>query len=236
MADEVTVVIPIFPEVTQLDFTGPHQVFSRVPGMRVITASVRAAPVTGDGLTFSNLADLATLERCDVLLVPGGSVVAAIQDEAYMAAIRRLASTARYVVSVCTGSLILGAAGLLLGKHAACHWASRHLLPLVGAIPDDRRVARDGNLFTGGGVTAGIDVALTMVAELWGPDIAQTVQLRLEYAPQPPFGAGRPELAPASIVRALRDQTEATDQRRRSVMESAGRRLRELGPLEEGVR
>ena len=121
-------------------------------------------------------------------------------DPDFLAAIRRLAAGARYLTSVCTGSLILAAAGLLEGRRATCHWAWRDMLPLFGAIADPARVVRDGNLITGGGVTAGIDFALTLIAELAGDEVAQSVQLSLEYAPAPPFDAGRPDMAPAEIV------------------------------------
>ena len=127
---------------------------------------------------------MAEIERCDLLFVPGGiAATEAANDEVFMREFRRLAATARYLTSVCTGSLILGAAGLLKGKRAACHWAWRDLLPLFGAIPDPARVVRDGNVITGGGVTAGIDFALVVAAELGGEELAQSLQLALEYAP-----------------------------------------------------
>jgi putative intracellular protease/amidase len=199
-----TVLIPIYPGVTQLDFTAPHQVFSYVSDFKVITASPRGAPVESHGLVFDNLADLGAVERCDVLCVPGGAgCVRAIEDPDLLANLRRLAGTAKYLTSVCTGSLILAAAGLLKGKQVACHWAWRDLLKDFGAVPDTRRVARDGNIITGGGVTAGIDFALTVVAELRGLEVAQKVQLRLEYAPAPPFESGRPESAPPEILSAV---------------------------------
>jgi cyclohexyl-isocyanide hydratase len=197
----VIIVFALYPGVTHLDFTGPHQVLCRLPGAKVIAAGEAGAPIEAEGLTFSNLTRLADIPACDVLCVPGGSgTTAAMEDAAFMGEITRLAAGARYVTSVCTGSLILGAAGLLRGKRAACHWASRDLLPLFGAIPDDGRVVRDGNIFTGGGVTAGIDFALTLAAEIAGEEVAQTIQLYLEYAPAPPFDAGRPETAPAAVL------------------------------------
>jgi cyclohexyl-isocyanide hydratase len=138
--------------------------------------------------------------------------------------LRRLASGARYVTSVCTGSLALGAAGLLRGKRAACHWAWRDLLPAFGAIPDPARVVRDGNLFTGGGVTAGIDFALTLVAEIAGAATAQAIQLQIEYAPAPPFEAGGPESAPPEILARVNQRNmAAAAQRRAAVEEAAGR-------------
>ena len=130
----ITIVFPLYPGVTHLDFTGPHQFLARLPGATLTTASVAGAPVSADGLVFADLAALEAIARCDVLCVPGGvGCTEAMQDAVYMAAIRRLAGTARYVTSVCTGSLILGAAGLLRGRRAACHWAWRDLLALFGA-------------------------------------------------------------------------------------------------------
>jgi putative intracellular protease/amidase len=197
----LTIVFPIYPGVTQLDFTGPLQVLARLPGARTIVASIGGQPIETDGMAFAGLTALETVTSCDVICVPGGyGTIAAIQDAAYMAAIRRLAATAEYVTSVCTGSLILAAAGLLRGKQAACHWAWRERLADFGAIPHDGRVVRDGNILTGGGVTAGIDFALTLVAEIAGADTAQSIQLGLEYAPAPPFNTGRPDLAPPAIL------------------------------------
>jgi len=197
----LTIVFALYPEVTHLDFTGPHQVLSRLPGAKVVAASEAGTPIQADGLTFANLTRLADIVACDVLCVPGGfGTTVAMQDAAFMAQIERLAGAARYVTSVCTGSLILGAAGLLKGRRAACHWASRELLPLFGAIPDEGRVVRDGNVFTGGGVTAGIDFALVLAEEIAGRQAAELIQLYLEYAPAPPFNAGRPETAPPEIL------------------------------------
>jgi transcriptional regulator GlxA family with amidase domain len=142
-----------------------------------------------------------------------------MQDAAYLEALRRLAAQARYVTSVCTGSLLLGAAGLLRGKRAACHWAFRELLPLFGAFPDSARVVRDGNLITGGGVTAGIDMALTVVAEIAGRDFAEGVQLAIEYAPEPPFNSGRPESARAAVLAAVRARIDTLAPERRAVAE-----------------
>jgi transcriptional regulator GlxA family with amidase domain len=200
MTAPVIIVFPVFPGVTQLDFTGPYQVLVRTPGTELIVASVGGAPVDSAGLTFSNLARLEEVERCDVICVPGGNVSEAMQDDVLIANIRRLALGARYITSVCTGSLILGAAGLLQGKRSACHWAYRDVLPIFGAIPDAARVVRDGNFISGGGVTAGIDFALTLAAELTDERTAQAVQLALEYAPSPPFEAGRPDIAPPDVL------------------------------------
>jgi transcriptional regulator GlxA family with amidase domain len=210
MHEEFPVVFALYPRVTQLDFTGPFEVFARLPGAQCVLASVDGREVRADGgMTFTNVQPLRTIERAALLCVPGGyGTVAAMGDSQYLSEIRRLAAGARYVTSVCTGSLLLAAAGLLKGKRAACHWAWRDLLRHFGAIADDARVVREGNIITGGGVTAGIDMALTVTAEIAGADVAQTVQLAMEYAPAPPFDSGRPERAPPAIVAAARARLE----------------------------
>ena len=205
------VVFALFPRVTQLDFTGPVEVFARLPGARIVLASTEGGQVEADGgITFANVQRLADVSECSLLCVPGGyGTIAAMEDQVYLAALRRLAAEARYVTSVCTGSLLLGAAGLLRGKRAACHWAWSDLLDTFGAIPEKRRVVRDGNVITGGGVTAGIDMALTVTAEIAGEDYAQTVQLAIEYAPAPPFDSGTPDCARPEIVAAARNRLES---------------------------
>jgi len=204
------VVIPVYNEVTQLDFTAPHQFLAMVPDITVIVASVEGTAIGSQGLSFDQLADLEAIEKCDVLCVPGGlGCIEAMENPRFLSAVRRLAGTASYVTSVCSGSLILGAAGVLKGRRAACHWAWRDMLSAFGAIPDASRVVRDGNIITGGGVTAGVDFALTLISELRGADTAQAVQLALEYAPSPPFNAGRPDTAPLHIRDAVAAQMEA---------------------------
>lgn len=226
MRQTLQIVIALFPDVTHLDFTGPHQILCRLPGATVTVASLAGGEIEADGLIFARLPKLSDIEACDVLIVPGGfGTTAAMGDPDFIAEIRRLADGAKYVCSVCTGSLVLGAAGLLKGKRAACHWAWRDQLALFGAIPDAARVARDGRYITGGGVTAGIDFALTMVAELAGDDVAQGIQLAVEYAPAPPFNSGRPELAPEPVLRrvsAIYDQGMAE---RRAAAERAAERV-----------
>ena len=201
----------LYPGLTQLDFTGPHTVFARLPDTEVIVASRDGGEIVSDGgLTFAGIGRLADIDRCDLICIPGGlSATEAANDAVLIAEIRRLATSARYLTSVCTGSLVLGAAGLLQGRRAACHWAWRRLLPLFGAIPDEGRVVRDGNIITGGGVTAGIDFALTVAAELAGEEVAMAIQLGLEYAPAPPFNAGRPELAPAQVLAVVQARMDA---------------------------
>jgi cyclohexyl-isocyanide hydratase len=229
MSDQQTIIVfALFPGVTQLDFTGPYQVFSALPGASVILASRDGGTITsGEGIVFAGLRRLADIPACDLVCVPGGRGVTdnAIADEVFLAELRRLAGTARYVTSVCTGSLALGAAGLLRGKRAATHWAWRELLRPFGAIPDAGRVVRDGNVITGGGVTAGIDFALTVVAELAGIETAQAIQLGIEYAPAPPFNAGDPETAPPAILERVRERFGASAAQRRQAVETAAARL-----------
>lgn len=221
MPDTTTaIVFALYPGVTHLDFTGPHQVLARLPGARTVLASEAGGTIEADGIAFANLARLADVQTCDVLCVPGGlGAMEAMEDAAFMSQVKRLAARARYVTSVCTGSLILGAAGLLRGKRAACHWAWRDLLPLFGAIPDKARVVRDGNVFTGGGVTAGIDFALVLAAEIAGDEVAQSIQLMLEYAPAPPFDAGRPETAPPEVLARVQALMRRVQPDRRAVAE-----------------
>jgi transcriptional regulator GlxA family with amidase domain len=221
------IVFPIFDDMTPLDFTGPYQVFSGVPDARITVASAGGHDVKAQGLVFSRLADLSKVESCDVLCVPGGSgTSAAMTDDAFMREIRRLASRAKYLTSVCTGSFILGAAGLLRGKRAATHWARRELLASLGAIVDEGRVVRDGNVITGGGVTAGIDFALVAVAEIFGQETAEGVQLRYEYAPAPPFQSGRPDEAAPELVGKVREALRASEVRLRAAVDQAVQRHR----------
>jgi cyclohexyl-isocyanide hydratase len=227
MSDKpVHVVFALFDGVTQLDFTAPHQVFSRVPSVRVSVASVGGRDIEVDGLAFTDVADLREVATCDVLCVPGGSGTnAAMLDENFMREIRRLAGIAKYQTSVCTGALILGAAGLLRGKRATTHWASRDFLKPFGATVEDGRVVRDGTLITGGGVTAGLDFALVVIAEIFGRHVAESVQLSVEYAPAPPFEAGRPERLPAETVERVRSGMSDLLQARHAAVEEAVRRL-----------
>ncbi len=222
------IVFAIFPGVTQLDFTGPHQVFSGLPGAEVLLASSAGGTIEASGgITFVGLRRLADIRECDIVCVPGGRGATdnAMQDEAFLRELRRLAAGARYVTSVCTGALVLGAAGLLRGKRAATHWAWRDLLVPFGATPVAERVVRDGNVITGGGVTAGIDFALSVVAELAGEETAQAIQLGIEYAPAPPFDAGSPETAPPAILARARERMMGMAAQRREAVEEAAARL-----------
>jgi cyclohexyl-isocyanide hydratase len=223
---KMQIVIPIFDRVTHLDFTGPHQVLVHTPNAEVVVASVGGKDVVGDGLTFGNLTDLATIERCDMLLVPGGGgTSAAMLDDDFMREIRRLGAGAKYVTSVCTGALVLGAAGFLTGKHATTHWSAREQLAKFGAIVETGRVVRDGDIFTGGGVTAGIDFGLVVLAELAGETYAKSVQLQLEYAPSPPFNSGLPELAEPEVLKMFFDRGVAMREVRIASVAEAARRL-----------
>jgi cyclohexyl-isocyanide hydratase len=197
-----TTVFVLFPNVTRLDFTGPLQVLHRLPGAATHIAAKTLVPVPSDcGLALVPTTTFAECPQADLLCVPGGfGVSGAMADAETVAFVRAQGANARFVTSVCTGAFVLGAAGLLRGKRATTHWAYRHLLPEVGAVREDARVVRDGNVFTGGGVTAGIDFAFTVMAEIAGPDTAQSIQLALEYDPHPPFDAGGPDRAPAALL------------------------------------
>jgi putative intracellular protease/amidase len=221
------IVEALFPGLTQLDFTGPHTIFSRIPGVTTLVASEPGGEIESDGgLVFARTLRMAEIERCDLLFVPGGlAVTDAINDEAFMAEFRRLAWSARYLTSVCNGSLVLGAAGLLKGRRAACHWAWRDMLKLFGALPDEGRVVRDGNILTGGGVTAGIDFALAVAAELAGDTAAQALQLHIEYAPAPPFDSGRPETAPPEVLALVQARMAKLLPERRAAAQRAAARM-----------
>jgi cyclohexyl-isocyanide hydratase len=196
----------IFPDLTQLDFTGPLQVLSRLPQSATHIVAKSEAPVRSDcGLGLVPTHTFANCPPLDLLCVPGGSygVVRAIGDRETIEFVRRQAGTAKYVTSVCTGAFILGVAGILKGRRATTHWAFTDLLPLVGATHEKARVVRDGNVITAGGVTSGIDFGLTIAAEIAGETTAQTIQLGIEYDPAPPFDSGHPDRAPAAIKSAL---------------------------------
>ena len=192
----------LFPRLTQLDLTGPFEVFAKWPDASVHLLWKTREPVAAEtGMRILPDTTLAECPQLDVVCVPGGPGVAAMMEDAeVLAFLRAQARGARFVTSVCTGAMVLGAAGLLRGKSATTHWASHDLLGSLGAIPTKGRVVRDGNLITGGGVTAGIDFALTVVAEIAGPAVAQGIQLQIEYAPAPPFEAGSPDTAPPDVL------------------------------------
>ena len=222
-----TTVFAIYPNLTQLDFTGPHQVLCRLPGATTIVASRDGGEIEAEGgLVIGRTQKLADIDRCDLICVPGGmAATETALDETFVSEVRRLALSAKYITSVCTGSLILGAAGLLQGKRAACHWAWRGLLTEFGAIPDDARVVRDGNIFTGGGVTAGIDFAFTMMTEIAGEGYAKALTLGLEHAPAPPYACGRPELADHDTLSRVAGNMDKVMAQRMAEAKEAGARL-----------
>ncbi|RWM09557.1 MAG: DJ-1/PfpI family protein [Mesorhizobium sp.] len=197
--------ILVFPNVQQLDLTGPYEVLASAKGAEVELIWKDRSPVTSS--TRLALNPTVTFDDCpplDVLCVPGGGGVnALLEDKAVLDFVRQRAAQARYVTSVCSGALVLGAAGLLKGKRATTHWYAHDFLEEFGAVPVDARIAEDGNLITAGGVTSGIDFGLALVARLLGQAEAETVQLSLEYAPAPPFRSGTPaEASPAVLAEA----------------------------------
>ena len=201
----------IFPDLTQLDFTGPQQVLARLPGSTMHIVAKSAAPVPSDsGLGLVPTHTFENCPRLDLICVPGGraGVIQAMGDHETIEFVRRQSRVAKYVTSVCTGAFILGVAGLLKGRRATTHWAYTELLPLVGATHEKGRVVKDGNVITAGGVTSGIDFGLRVVAEIAGGEIAQAIQLSLEYDPDPPFASGHPDRAPAAVRSMVAPQYE----------------------------
>jgi cyclohexyl-isocyanide hydratase len=217
----------VFPRVTQLDLTGPAQVFSSLPDVTVHLIWKRIEPVPSDSvIALMPTVTFADCPQLDVICVPGGPGVAALmEDQEVLDFLRRQAAGARYVTSVCTGALVLGAAGLLRGRQATTHWASHDFLAALGARPVQARVVRDGKLFTGGGVTAGIDFALTIAAEIAGPEAAQAIQLQIEYAPAPPFDAGHPDSAPAAVLEAAQQKGAGMRAEREALVARVAARL-----------
>jgi cyclohexyl-isocyanide hydratase len=216
----------LYPDLTQLDLTGPAQVLSRAPGVRMHYLWKTIEPIPSDaGFALMPTTTFADCPQLDLICVPGGAgQMALMKDEETLGFLRRQGETAKYVTSVCTGSLILGAAGLINGYKSACHWMYRDFLPAFGAIPVNARVVKDRNRISGGGVTAGIDFALTVVAEIWGDETAKMIQLYLEYNPQPPFNAGSPEGAGEELTaRAKKQFEESLKQREKQINEVAER-------------
>jgi cyclohexyl-isocyanide hydratase len=216
----------LFEGVDQIDLTGPFEVLSRVPNSTYRLYGKTAETVRDlKGLRLTPDATLAEAPALDVLHVPGGFGQEALMEDAEVLGwIRRQAAGARSVFSVCTGALLCGAAGLLKGRRATTHWASFHLLPFFGAIPDNQRVVVDGNWVFAAGVTAGIDGALRLAAELRGDEAAQAIQLYMVYAPEPPFDSGTPETAPVAILEQARDSVRGiTAQREQTARRVAAR-------------
>lgn len=227
MSTPLQIGLLVFPRVTQLDLTGPLQVFSSVPGAKVHLIWKRIEPVPSDSaLVLTPTVTFADCPQLDVICVPGGlGTDDMINDGEMLEFLRSQAKQAKYVTSVCTGSLVLGAAGLLQGYRAATHWTAMDFLAAFGATPTKTRVCVDRNRVTGGGVTAGIDFALTLVSLLVNRQTAEAIQLRLEYNPAPPFSAGSPDTAPPEIVAAMKERIAPAQVRRGDAIHRAAARL-----------
>jgi putative intracellular protease/amidase len=207
----VQIAIPLFERFTALDAIGPYDVLSRLPGATVTFVAAAAGPVRSDNgmLAISADAALADLTAPDVLVVPGGyGTRPLLRDEAFLDWVRTAHATSAWTTSVCTGSLVLAAAGLIDGLEATTHWAARDELERLGARYVPRRVVEQGRIVTAAGVSAGIDMALTLAARIAGDVVAQAIQLAIEYDPQPPFDSGSPAKAPAEVM-ALARRAEA---------------------------
>lgn len=217
----------VFPDMTQLDMTGPYEVFVKFPDATVHLISKTREPVAAAG--GMRIVPSTTYQACpplDLMCVPGGQGVdRLLGDGATLDFVRAQARAARYVTSVCTGALVLGAAGLLKGRRATTHWMSHDLLARFGAIPVSERVVVDGSIISGGGVTAGIDFALILAAEILGVEAARKIQLALEYDPRPPWDAGSPEGAGAALVEQVRTAAQARQAGRIAAVDHAARAL-----------
>ena len=218
----------LFPDITQLDMTGPYEVFIKFPDAKVHLIWKTREPVTaGGGMQILPTTTFADCPQLDLICVPGGAGVNPLLNDAEtLDFIRRQAKGARYVTSVCTGALVLGAAGLLNGKQAATHWMSREMLAAFGATPSDDRVVVEGNVITGGGVTAGVDFALVVAAEAFGRELAEAIQLGIEYDPRPPFASGSPATAAPALVAKVRAGAARRQAERQAAVDAAAAKLR----------
>jgi cyclohexyl-isocyanide hydratase len=222
----VQVNIVLVPRMVQLDVTGPFEVLARVPGWSVSLVAATLDPVRTDrGLRIVPDVTRENAAAADLLVIPGGTGVdAAMLDPAWIAFVQRQAESADHVFGICTGSLLLAAAGLLRGRRAGGHWQARDLLTQFGVTPSDDRVTVDGKYYTSGGVTSGIDVALRVVADLEGETVARKIQLAIEYDPHPPFSGGTPYTSPPEIVQAvLTDSRKRRAEREAMVAQAAAR-------------
>jgi len=217
----------IFPRMTQLDMTGPYEVLARLPNTVVDLVARSLDPVTTDrGMQIVPTVTYASCPPLDVVMVPGGpGQQDLMEDEDALGFLRQQAGSAKYVTSVCTGSLVLAAAGLLKGKRATCHWAAVEHLKLLGAIPVREKVVVDGNIVTGAGVTSGIDFALALAAILAGEQVAREIQLQIEYDPAPPFNSGSPQTAAPAILETVKARLAKLSEERRTVAARVGRNL-----------
>jgi cyclohexyl-isocyanide hydratase len=227
MSEPLQIGLLLFPKVTQLDFTGPLQVFASLPGAKIHLIWKRIEPVPSDSvLMLTPTITFAGCPQLDVICVPGGmGTDDLVNDEETLDFLRAQATNAQYITSVCTGSLVLGAAGLLQGFRATTHWSAMQYLSAFGAVPTKTRVCVDRNRITGGGGTAGIDFALTLVSILVDRKTAEAIQLRLEYNPAPPFNAGSPDTAPPEVLAFLKERIAASGQRRGDAIDRAAGRL-----------
>ena len=232
MSAPLQIGLVLFPKVTQLDFTGPLQVFSSVPGAKVHLIWKRIEPVASDSvLTRTPTTTVADCPQLDVICVPGGfGTDDMVNDAEMLDFLRHQAKAAKYITSVCTGSLVRGAAGLLKGYRATTHWSAMDMLAPYGATPTETRVCVDRNRITGGGVTAGIDFALTLVSMMVDRPTAEMIQLRLEYNPAPPFNAGSPDTAPKEVLALMKARIAAGQARRTEATNRAAARLADLHP------
>ena len=227
MSAPLQIGLVLFPKVTQLDFTGPLQVFANVPGAKLHLIWKRIEPVPSDSvLTLTPTITFADCPQLDVICVPGGAGTNdMVNDEEMLAFLRKQAEGAKYITSVCTGSLVLGAAGVLRGYRAATHWTAMDFLAPYGATPTKTRVCVDRNRITGGGVTAGIDFALTLVSIMVDRQTAEAIQLGLEYNPAPPFTSGSPDTAPPEVLALMKERIAPSRQRRGEAIDRAAARL-----------
>jgi cyclohexyl-isocyanide hydratase len=227
MASQRRIGMLIFPRLTQLDMTGPYEVLARLPNTVVDLVARTRDPVTTDrGMQILPTVTYADCPPLDVVMVPGGpGQQDLMEDEAALEFLRKVAASAKYVTSVCTGSLVLGAAGLLKGKRATCHWAAIDHLALLGAIPVREKVVVDGHIVTGAGVTSGIDFALTLAAILEGEQVAREIQLQIEYDPAPPFNSGSPKTAAPAMLEAVKARLAKLNEERRVVAARVGKKL-----------
>lgn len=220
----------LFPNITQLHLTGPYEVFIKFPDANVRLIWKSLDPVTaGGGMQIVPDTTLDDCPQLDLVCVPGGAGMnPLLNDDETIAFLKRQSAGARYVTSVCTGALVLGAAGLLKGKRATTHWMSHDMLDALGAIPVTERYVIDGNIVTGGGVTAGIDFALAIAADLHGENIARSIQLAIEYDPAPPFASGSPANADPALVERTRAIAAARQDERREAVEQAAMKISDL--------
>jgi cyclohexyl-isocyanide hydratase len=227
MSDPLRIGFLVFPKITQLDLAGPYEALARMPDTTVHLLSKVDEPIRSEwGMTILPTDTFERSPKLDVLCVPGGAGVNPLMaDEVVLNFLREQAAHSRYVTAVCTGALLLGAAGLLRGYRATTHWLSLDLLTIFGAEPVAERVVVDRNRITGAGVTAGIDFGLAMIATLRGESIAREIQLQLEYDPAPPFVSGSPGAALAATVTSVREKRHQTQLERRRLAELAASRL-----------